>query len=90
MRISVEKDDPGYTDLVPLLGLKIFLDGQEEKLVLTADEEQGKILVAVKNEAGFLQKDGDEILKEWKSGKVEIQFPEKFPREQFEALRRAQ
>lgn len=41
-RISMSKDDPGYS---PLEGLhaKVFLDGVEQKSCVTADERTGEV-----------------------------------------------
>lgn len=87
MRLSVDKEDPGYTG--PIRGLKVFLDGVEQKWVITADEEEGKVLTLVRLPDGNFARDGDELRQEWKSGKVELQFPASFPREQFEVFTKA-
>lgn len=41
MRISVDTNDPGYRDDVPLWGAKVYLDGVLLDACVTADEEHG-------------------------------------------------
>jgi hypothetical protein len=43
LRISLDRDDPGFQG-DDLLGARIFLDGIEQRHVVTADEEQGIIV----------------------------------------------
>lgn len=45
MRVSVKKDDPGYTK--DAYKYKVFLDGVEIKHCFTADEERGKAFVEI-------------------------------------------
>jgi len=44
MRISVHKDDPGYRPIDELRSYEIYLDGVQQRDVLTADEDEGFVL----------------------------------------------
>jgi hypothetical protein len=72
MRLSVVKGDPGFNP--DTRRWKAFLDGKEVGLVLTADEEEGKIWHYVRDENGkiMLSENKKEFLTEVLEGKVEI------------------
>lgn len=50
MRMSADKKDPGYENLND--SARIFLDGIEKTLVITADEELGYLLRYATTDAG--------------------------------------
>ena len=43
MRISAEKTDPGYSELACFSDIKVFCDGAEVKLCITADTDIGYV-----------------------------------------------
>jgi hypothetical protein len=43
MRVSLDKDDPGFCGHT-LLQNRVFLDGEEQPHVITADDEKGEIV----------------------------------------------
>lgn len=67
MRLSVEKDDPGYLAWQKLgnkrRDVRIFVDGAEVKNAITADAEEGFVIV---NETG----ENGQILFDRKSGEI--------------------
>lgn len=73
----MRKDDPGYMDVAGV-GAEVFLGGEIVKQCLTADEDEGFVLVARLNESGKNFLDGDEVATEIKRGKVLIILPEKY------------
>lgn len=76
MRLSVIADDPGYLVYAAMghLGreVRIKLDGQEVSGVLTADDEEGLIVRAKRDELHLLMIKDGEVLTEEIRGKVEI------------------
>lgn len=73
MRVSVDKDDPGYSPL--LIGCKVFYEGYERSHVFTADEEKRTAVVAKLDSRGgvCLNKTRDDIEKETIYGHVRIE-----------------
>ena len=71
MRVSVDKEDKGFTRNAPFLTIK--LDGVEQKNCITADDELGEI-VRYKSKDGELVVNRIDrlICKERLNGKVEI------------------
>jgi hypothetical protein len=78
MRISIEKDDPGYRlfcmrrgdNLRPI----VFLDGVQQNWVITADTIEGLVKRTVITAAGNIAHDGIDFLTESVFGKVSIDF----------------
>lgn len=55
MRLSCKEDDAGYERYCELMAgndLKFFLDGAEVDHVITADDEEGFLLVYVRDDKG--------------------------------------
>lgn len=73
MRVSVDKDDPGYSP--QHMGAKVFLDGIERSQVVTADEEQRLIIRYVTDQKGRLVIDRNGVLRETLVGDVRIELP---------------
>lgn len=73
MRISIQKDDPGYCKYSTLvLAWRVTLDGKDVRYVFTADEELGIVIVAKRNAEGGVMTSGDEIETEELHGIVKI------------------
>jgi hypothetical protein len=74
MRTSVLKDDPGYKNFA-FGKYNIFLDGRPVRLCITADEEEGFVLVHAVGDDGkpYLNETRTETVKIRFQGKVEIQ-----------------
>lgn len=82
MRLSVRDDDPGYLAYAAMghLGhkVRIMLDDQEVRYVITADEDQG-LIVRFKHDADDQPViERDSILEETIRGKVEIILPPEY------------
>lgn len=79
MRLSVRVDDPGYITYgcIGHLGphIRILLNGQEVKAVITADEEDGTIVRVKRDAEGNLLAEHDSAIEETLRGKVEIILP---------------
>ena len=81
MRISVDRDDPGFETLAILgerrrKGIKILLDGQVVKRAITADDDEGYVLAYAEDlDGGLASVDGEPIRKEL-HGRVRIIVPE--------------
>lgn len=76
MRLSVLKDDPGYSPLA-VGGAIPYLEGKQVRLVQTADEEEGYVDRIVEDETGHpLVKNGD-IVTERLYGEVKIKMRKK-------------
>jgi hypothetical protein len=76
MRVSCNPDDPGY--VASPWGVKVFLDGVEQRKVITADEEEGTVLRYVLDAQGGAQldpKNPEEAWRETVRGSVRIEFP---------------
>lgn len=50
MRVSIDKDDPGYVE--DYLFYRVFFNGEETNFVITADEEKGLIVYYATNKYG--------------------------------------
>ena len=74
MRISVLSDDPGYDELRSI-HTKVFFNAQEIQGCLTADEEEGSILVLVYDENNRVIIDGNNAMREILYGDVKIVLP---------------
>lgn len=76
VRLSVRESDPGYDLWVQNFDAgripRIFLDGEEQKEVVTADDEAGIVIRAVTDADGHLIFDDEEYLTEEVSGDVLI------------------
>lgn len=71
MRLSVRKDDPGYSKHA--FGAKVLLDGVEVEQVFTADEEQGALWRYCTNDHGALVSDpSGKVPEECLTGVVQI------------------
>jgi hypothetical protein len=69
MRLSVDKDDPGYSP--DAFKAKVTLDGVELRNCVTADEEQGVAICYI--DKPFR---GDTVPRETRSGVVKIIMPD--------------
>jgi hypothetical protein len=82
MRLSVRADDPGYLPYACMgrLGSKvrIMLDGQEVRYVITADTDEGLIRRFKHDSNNDLMVEDDHILEETIRGKVEIIMPPEY------------
>ncbi len=74
MRLSVQPGDRAYVEPDATEDVKILLDGVEQKTCYTADEEEGYVLRAVRDEEGLIcvDRSNGEILIEEVRGRVEI------------------
>lgn len=76
MRLSSDKDDPGYADWCHLNGdgkiAKVYLDGDLQKDAVMVDDDTGEVRRCVRTAEGNLAKGHDEFLMETVTGKVEI------------------
>jgi len=78
MRISADKEDPGFENFNPgEHTYKVFLDGVEVDHCITADEEEGFVFLYIPNNNGtgfIVSDDGESILSGEKYGEVVIQI----------------
>lgn len=78
MRISTEKDDPGYRAYCIALGdnkkISIYLDGEPVKFSYTADDVEGFVVRNVMTPAGNFATDGERLLTEIVRGVVRIEI----------------
>ena len=76
MRISVDRDDPGYRKVfIPIYD--VFLNGNLiTGICVTADEEKGEVIVHIRDSKGFLLRKGNEIYKTRLKGDVKIKYKE--------------
>lgn len=76
MRISWDRDDPGYEllDQIRKTGdaVWVFLDGVPLRYVMTADEEEGFVIVTQTDSNGHPIYKDDEWLLETKHGQVKV------------------
>lgn len=76
MRVSIEKDDPGYATYGKLvadsINVKIILDGIEQGACLTADSSEGWIKRLVMSDGGRPAQVNGEFINEVVRGAVEI------------------
>ncbi|MCW2764012.1 MAG: hypothetical protein JWR85_4213 [Marmoricola sp.] len=77
MRISLEKDDPGYVDVGAVCGAMVYLAGSARKNVITADEEKryAKLHKLDTNGNPVIDYAKGEIVTEEFYGDVRIEFP---------------
>jgi hypothetical protein len=87
MRLSMDEGDPGYSPLAR--GVRVFLDGIERTMVVTADEEKRALVRYVTNDKGRLRVNatGDDIERETLHGDVRIEVPAGHPSEHVGWLR---
>ncbi len=80
MRLSVEKDEPGYSAWQALGNrrhdVRIFVDGAEVKNAITADTEEGFVVVNETGENGHILfgRESGEIYTKRITGRVEIRM----------------
>jgi len=77
MRVSVDKDDPGYVE--DYLFYRVFFNGEEANRVITADEEKGFIIYYATNKnGGAVRKHGKagDLLSRQLHGNVRIERTE--------------
>ncbi|MCW5695781.1 MAG: hypothetical protein KIS96_03490 [Bauldia sp.] len=79
MRISVDKNDPGYRSYASAPGVTVFLDGAEVRGCITADEEVGEVVCFRFDSAGRPVLRGEEIATEVRRGSVRIDLPAGWP-----------
>lgn len=72
MRSSVKKEDPGYVNFINFDKYHVFLDGAPVPYCITADEEEGFVLVYELDENGRPFIELDEVPTKVMRGKVEI------------------
>lgn len=80
MRISANEDDAGFAawKRVPedrRRDIRIFLDGAEQRRVVTADADQGIVVRLKEDAAGQIFVLNDEIAQETLTGNVRIEMP---------------
>lgn len=79
MRLSVNKNDPGYSNLEKIWDkrsqLFVMLDGEIQARVIVADEEEGFVEKYMVCEKGLVIVENGELLREKLEGKVEITYP---------------
>ena len=72
MRISVDKNDPGYSPFAASSVDKVKLNGEVLRYVVTADDKLGIVVYYPLDDNGRLIREDDEIFKIEASGTVEI------------------
>lgn len=72
MRISVDKNDPGYAAYEADRNVIVLLDGDPQRLVVTADEERGVIVRYKVDDRGRPVHDGDRMALDVKVGRVQV------------------
>ncbi|MGO4641708.1 hypothetical protein AB4Z43_25030 [Mesorhizobium sp. 2RAF45] len=77
MRISADNDDAGYVSAERRRGVRIYLDGIDLKDVITADEEDGYILRALRDDLQLLVFENGQLVTEEMRGKVKIIAPQR-------------
>lgn len=70
MRISVDSNDPGF--IRGHRRYKVYLNGEEQRYCITADEEKGEVIVHIKGPDGNFLIDGDEFKRAVLYGTVKI------------------
>ncbi|WP_137279229.1 hypothetical protein [Pseudomonas rhizoryzae] len=71
MRVSADPQDPGYSP--GLVGrVDVYLDDEKQRDAVTADEEEGLVVIYARDEAGRLRVEGDELVTKTLRGKVRI------------------
>ena len=75
MRVSVDEQDPGYSPGLIGRGVKVFLDGVEQRQVVTADDELGLIVMYDVDENGRVKMDGEMVRRINAQGAVKIELP---------------
>jgi hypothetical protein len=71
MRVSIFENDPGFATLAPNTAYETYLDGVKISEVVTADEEEGMVVVMAPWE-DQLRNTAAELLTQTKYGKVVI------------------
>lgn len=84
MRISADRADPGYANFEASMAAEkkpiIYLDGVKQEDVITADTDQGFIVVLGTDDAGGIlrdPKDSNAVLTIRKEGRVSVVLAEK-------------
>lgn len=72
MRISSDRDDPGYMTWVLHGWRRVLLNGIELRYVVTADDETGEVTRLAQNDKGEFIIENDEVRRETLRGKVEF------------------
>jgi len=72
MRVSVDTQDPGYSPGLIGRGVKVFLDGIEQRRVVTADDELGLVVMYDVDEQGQVK---IEVVRITAHGAVKIEMP---------------
>lgn len=75
MRVSVDEQDPGYSPGLIGRGVKVFLDGVEQRYAVTADDELGLVVLCDLDEQGNVKVKGDEVVWVTVHGAVKIELP---------------
>jgi hypothetical protein len=72
MRVSIDANDPGFNPRRSMAS--VVLDGEVLHDCITADEEEGMVLVYARDATGNFILDGDEMRTEQRFGKVSVWF----------------
>lgn len=77
MRVSIDKDDPGYSPLAVGPGIRVLLDGTERTHVVVADEEGRTLVRFATDERGRVKLNAarDSAERETLRGEVAILLP---------------
>ena len=71
MRVSVIEGDPGF--LIDAYDYKVFLDGVELPMCVTADEELGEAVIIKEKDGKILLNEDNGAIHETVKGKIKIQ-----------------
>jgi hypothetical protein len=76
MRISIDKKDPGYLPWRKIRYAEVYFNWRKIEKCITADEEEGIIIVNVRDESDKLQRGADgRLQRETLHGDVRIDLP---------------
>lgn len=79
MRVSVDKDDKGYSPYAHHVIDKVYLNGVELTHIVTADDEAGLVVFYCTDDEGkYLLDDDEKLVTGTLTGDVEIVFKEGF------------
>lgn len=77
MRVSIDKADPGYETYLGIHAngrdCKVFLNGEQQRWVVTADDVEGIVTCHDSDTDGNLVIDGDEVATVTRKGDVVIE-----------------
>lgn len=76
MRISIDKNDPGYN--FTALGTEVYLNGKKQNNCITADDKKGIVIVYAEDKEGKLILEGHDIKTEELHGEVKLVLTQGF------------